>query len=466
MIYLLLLLSQLFCNTFYIPNDYNSIQSGINNASSGDTIIVNPGIYFENITIDNKVLFIMSANGPDSTIIDGSPNYSPVISFNNIMDSPIEISGFTIQNGTGEFIENSSFGGGILSKNSVSRLTELIIKNNNAFAGGGICYYSQNLINDISFISNSIINNNLASEGGGIFAVNHNININATNIENNGMDLFGSGGGIQILLSNFYINHTIISNNETRFGGGIYISNSNGVLYNTTISNNYSDSKGGGLWIGGDSTIDLNKLLISNNQSIGFGGGAFISNSNLNIINSTIVENIISPNVLGAGLYMDGGNAEIINSIIYYNRQENSEDTMYNLGGYSADNFIEYNITYSNIEGENNWIPNGVGNLSTSPLFVDLTNDDYHLLYNSPCIDAGSPDYIDPDTTVSDMGAFYYNQNISGDLNDDNEINILDIIIIINLILNNTYNSLADMNFDSIINVQDAIILINIILSI
>ena len=64
------------------------------------------------------------------------------------------------------------------------------------------------------------------------------------------------------------------------------------------------------------------------------------------------------------------------------------------------------------------------------------------------------------------MGAFYYNQIISGDLNDDNEINILDIIIIINLILNNTYNSLADMNFDSIINVQDAIILINIILSI
>ena len=466
MIYFLLLLSQLFCNTFYIPNDYNSIQSGINNASSGDTIIVNPGIYFENITIDNKVLFIMSANGPDSTIIDGSPNYTPVISFNNIMESPIEISGFTIQNGTGEFIENSSFGGGILSKNSVSRLTGLIIKNNTAFAGGGICYYSQNLINDISFISNSIINNNLASEGGGIFAVNHNININGTNIENNGMDLFGSGGGIQILLSNISISHTNISNNETRFGGGIYISNSNGVLYNTTISNNYSDSKGGGLWIGGNSAIELNKLLISNNQSIGFGGGAFISNSNLNIINSTIVENIISPNVLGAGLYMDGGNAEIINSIIYYNRQENSEDTIYNLGGYSANNFIEYNITYSNIEGGDNWIANGIGNISTSPLFVDLINDDYHLLYNSPCIDTGSPIYIDPDATISDMGAFYYNQNNTGDLNDDEIIDIIDVILLINLILEDEYSSIGDINLDGTLNVQDAIIMISIILSI
>jgi len=112
--------------------------------------------------------------------------------------------------------------------------------------------------------------------------------------------------------------------------------------------------------------------------------------------------------------------------------------------------------------------PNGHEICQINPLgfqWFDLTNDDYNLLYNSPCIDAGSPNYIDPDTTISDMGAFYYNQNISGDLNNDNEINVLDVIIIINLILDNTYNSLADMNSDSVINVQDAIILISIILS-
>ena len=127
-----------------------------------------------------------------------------------------------------------------------------------AFAGGGVCYYSVEETTNQPIISNSTIEYNLASEGGGIFAVNHNISIDNTNIEYNGMDLFGSGGGIQVLLSNISINNTTISNNETRFGGGIYISNSNGVLYNTTISNNYSDSKGGGLWIGGNSSIDLN----------------------------------------------------------------------------------------------------------------------------------------------------------------------------------------------------------------
>jgi spore germination protein YaaH len=54
---------------------------------------------------------------------------------------------------------------------------------------------------------------------------------------------------------------------------------------------------------------------------------------------------------------------------------------------------------------------------------------------------------------------------ISGDLNSDNVINILDVMIIINMILENIeYSSNADLNQDQIINVIDVITLINIIL--
>jgi len=457
--------STLFALTIYIPTDFNTIQEGINNANNGDSIIVSEGIYFENIIIDTKSLFIKSENGPNATIIDGSANYTPVISFNNITTYPILLSGFTIQNGTGEFIENSSFGGGILSKNSISILEELVIKNNTAFAGGGICYYSQNSIFEISTISNCTINNNLASEGGGVFAVNHNISINNTNIEYNGMDLFGSGGGIQILLGDLNMTNSTVSYNETRFGGGIYISNSNGYFNNIIISNNFSDSKGGGIWIGGSSTISIDFSEISNNFSTGFGGGFFVSNSLLDIQNSTIVENIIDQNVLGAGLYIDGGNASIINSIIYYNRKENSNNINYNIGGYSSNNFFEYDITYTDIEGEEAWIPNGTGNISINPLFISLSENNYNLSNNSPCIDSGAPWIYDPDNTISDMGAFYYHQNNLGDLNFDGIINILDVLIVISLILENSFNSQADMNFDSTLNVQDIIFLINIILS-
>ena len=52
-----------------------------------------------------------------------------------------------------------------------------------------------------------------------------------------------------------------------------------------------------------------------------------------------------------------------------------------------------------------------------------------------------------------------------GDLNDDNFINIQDIILMIDLILNNSYDLFADINEDNIINVQDVILLVNIILN-
>ena len=54
--------------------------------------------------------------------------------------------------------------------------------------------------------------------------------------------------------------------------------------------------------------------------------------------------------------------------------------------------------------------------------------------------------------------------DLSGDLNDDNETNILDIIIIVNIILDEQFNNLADINEDGIINIIDIILLVNIIL--
>ncbi|MBT5956828.1 MAG: hypothetical protein HOG97_08740 [Candidatus Marinimicrobia bacterium] len=53
-----------------------------------------------------------------------------------------------------------------------------------------------------------------------------------------------------------------------------------------------------------------------------------------------------------------------------------------------------------------------------------------------------------------------------GDVNLDNSLNVLDVVVIVNLILNEeNYNELADMNSDGSINVQDIIVLINIILN-
>ena len=163
---------------------------------------------------------------------------------------------------------------------------------------------------------------------------------------------------------------------------------------------------------------------------------------------------------------MDGGSANIDNSIIYYNYHISNNNPNYNLGGYSADNFFEYNITYSNVEGNLNNIINGVGNISTAPLFINLYDADYNLEYNSPCIDSGDPLFFDNDGTIVDMGANYFNQNVFfGDINFDNIINILDVILVIEFILEDYYFYNADINQDNILNILDVISIINLILN-
>ncbi len=57
------------------------------------------------------------------------------------------------------------------------------------------------------------------------------------------------------------------------------------------------------------------------------------------------------------------------------------------------------------------------------------------------------------------------NSDLIGDLNNDNEINIVDVIIAVNMILSEEFDILADLNEDQMINISDIILLINIILS-
>ena len=54
---------------------------------------------------------------------------------------------------------------------------------------------------------------------------------------------------------------------------------------------------------------------------------------------------------------------------------------------------------------------------------------------------------------------------IEGDINSDGDINILDITLMINMILSNTYNEFSDLNNDGGLNILDIILLVTIILS-
>ena len=150
-----------------VPQDFPTIQKAINNATNGDTIQVNPGVYNENIII-NKTLTLTGEN-KTTTIIDANQN-GPAI---QVTADNVTITGFTIKNGnqnqssigaailltsvakatiTGNIIETNQYGISIKNSNN-THITDNIIKNNTV----GI-QIAQNSNNNTLY-HNSLINN-------------------------------------------------------------------------------------------------------------------------------------------------------------------------------------------------------------------------------------------------------------------------------------------------------------------
>ncbi|MCD6177625.1 MAG: T9SS type A sorting domain-containing protein [Candidatus Cloacimonetes bacterium] len=162
-------------------------------------------------------------------------------------------------------------------------------------------------------------------------------------------------------------------------GAGIHLDNySSPIMRNILICNNYSELDGGGMFLYEHSEPVMQNVTIVNNFSETEGGGIHCSYSS---------------------------NPNLVNGILWNNYPQ--EIFTFN---------DSINISYTDIL--NSWY--GVGNIDSDPLFVDVLNEDYHLTENSPCIDAGDPNSpLDPDGTIADMGAFYFDQ-----LNAINEIKI------------------------------------------
>ena len=91
--------------TIHVPANQPTIQAGINAASNGDTVLVAPGTYYEEIDFKGNAITVESSAGPATTIIDGTnpANLScascPVVMFQTNETRKSVLSGFTIQNG-------------------------------------------------------------------------------------------------------------------------------------------------------------------------------------------------------------------------------------------------------------------------------------------------------------------------------------------------------------------------------
>jgi len=257
---LLVLLGCLFLRAtiINIPHDHLTIQIGIDASSHGDTVLVQPGTYVENINYNGKnitvaSLFITAQDTSyiSQTIIDGNQDESVCI-FNHGEDSTAVFCGFTIRNGSGHFVQPRFHGGGIYCYNSSPKFKNLKIIDNNASIGGGIFFQ-----NSSSSVSNSTINDNVISF---------------------------MGAGIYCEQSNIFLSDVVMCYNSAILpgaaGGGIYCcSNSNIEVRNAIISENIVDgtgAKGGAIYCSSNSYLEVRNAIMNENITEGTGaaGGA------------------------------------------------------------------------------------------------------------------------------------------------------------------------------------------------
>jgi hypothetical protein len=441
--------SSLSARIIHIPQDFPLIQQAIDNASSGDTLLVQPGIYKEHIDFKGKnivlaSLFIVNQDTSyvSKTILDGDRS-GTVVDFHSGEDSTASLTGFTIRNGNWDtrgswdngdgagirciqhsspvlrhlrLTANSGLGvGAIYCENASLKLEDAVIAFNTAMAptsSNAGAVWAQYASLDFH---NVIIDNNKGDYAGGFYCVNSKVHLMDVRIINNRGN--ESWGGNFFRNSTVEIKNSIIANNSGWRAGGITCDSSNVELSNTVFSGN-----SGAIYLKNHSTANIRELTVDSNVSASDGDRGIIcaENATLTIFRSAIFNNTYG---YGGSITCFDGKATVINCTIVGNKSRFSGNQAAGIflannsnGGYSSVVLVNsilwgnspfqaaawlangsMTISHSCIQGgENglsfknksqyNWLD---GNLTADPAFVNSSNYDFQLTGHSPCIDGG-----------------------------------------------------------------------------
>ena len=291
-----------------VPEDYATIQSAINAASSGDIIVVSEGTYAEgSISVHRRVTLI--ANG--TVIVDGLQQGNVF----SIYANNVTVKGFTIRNSKFEWPYC-----GI----QLIRTRYCVIEGNNLTNN----YYGIELYHSISntITGNNVTNNHEAIE---LFCSGGN-NITGNNVENNwasivivrestannivGNNVAHSWYGVWLNASsgNGIVQNNVINN---RFGAWLWESETNVLRYNNLTDNEYNF----GVWglsvsdfihdidtsnlVNGKPIyylINQKNLMIDPSTFPNVGFLAVINSTDISVKNLTLTNNIVGLSLVGA----------------------------------------------------------------------------------------------------------------------------------------------------------------------
>jgi hypothetical protein len=249
----------------HVPGQNPTIQIAINGSWDGDTILVGPGVYSENINYLGRSVIIKSSGGPARTIIEPTLDSLPIV--NMISHENAGLIGFTLR---------SAFGApAIMMDSSSAAITGNIFSDNqnNDLGGAILANYAPSLnIVDNTFINNIATGDHYNGSGGAIAAYQSRTVISGNIFENN--RAYAHGGALILYESDSSeVHHNLFYNNRSYGLGGaivVYFADSTKIYHNTIVSN-ISDQPalGGGIAVYFSHNTELHNNIITGNTGCG-----------------------------------------------------------------------------------------------------------------------------------------------------------------------------------------------------
>ena len=362
-------------NTIHVPADQPTIQSAINIANTGDTVLVAPGIYSENINFNGKAITVTSSGGASATTIDGA-GLAPVVTFATGEGPSSVLNGFTVQNGTSTF--NSQYeGGGIYINSTSPTITNNVIQNNTACSeGGGIAVYFGSPKIQGNTIQNNTQSGCSGGEGGGIAIggagsaqVIGNLIVNNTWPSGNGGGIALNSAGTPTIKSNIITGNTAAGVSPAAQGGGISMVNASDALIVQNLIYNNTAGQGSNVYFLVPSG-DRGPILVNNTIAGGLGGS------------------------LGSAVYAAGfdSQAQFFNNLLIGQAGNNAVycDSTYSPQPPTFNNNDAFSSGGTGLDGSCAGQSGTNGNFSADPQFVNVGGANFQLQPGSAAIDAGT----------------------------------------------------------------------------
>ncbi|CAD6494273.1 MAG: Periplasmic copper-binding protein (NosD) [Candidatus Argoarchaeum ethanivorans] len=348
-------------DTIYVPEGWNqTIQQAVNNASSGDIIIVRDGTYDENVDVDKR-LTIKSENGSANCIVNAS---DPSDNIFEVTADYVNVTGFTVKGATsykkaGIYLDDVEHCD--ISNNNVSNNNRGIYLSHSHYNNltGNNAPKNKNGIYSLWSRYNTLTNNTLTNNTYGIYlCASSSNNLMDNTFVNDG--LFLSSGYYNTVVNNTVNGKPLVYLEDTSdymvpdAGQVILVKCNNVTVENRDLSNT---AVGVELWETTNSTITNN--TVSNNTY-----GIYLRSSS----NNTLTNNTASNNNRGIYLYHSSNNNLTGNSAnsnndygIYLDSSSNNSlnnNTMsgntYNFGvySYSLSGYTQNIDTSNSVDGK------------------------------------------------------------------------------------------------------------------